>query len=91
MTWLVKKAKAAGKLRAFFDFIIIEGTPGEIKWENGKIIHKNLYEAMFYHLINFKTACKNHTIFNSIPSTLYFTPNKIKSNNRVKPAQKANI
>lgn len=77
MTYVVKKAVEEGKLKAFFDFIIVEGTPGKIKWERGKIIYKGLYEAMFCHLIKFKTECKKHIISNLIPDTFYFTPNKI--------------
>ena len=77
MTYVVKKAEADGKLKAFFDFIIVEGIPGKITWNNGKIIYKNLYEAMFYHLIQFKTQCKNPKIYSPIPNTFYFTPTKI--------------
>ena len=80
MTYVVKKAEAEGKLKAFFDFIIIEGATGKIKWQNGKIIYKDLYEAMFYHLIKFKTACKRPKILNPIPDTFYFTPRKIMIN-----------
>ena len=77
MTYVVKKAAKDGKLKAFFDFIIIEGTPGKIKWDKGKIIYKDLYEAMFYHLIKFKTVCKSHVVLNPMPDTFYFTPTKI--------------
>ncbi len=63
MTYLVQKAASEGKLRAFFDFIIVEGTPGKIKWEAGKIIYKEKYEAMFYHLIKFKTGCRKARCF----------------------------
>ena len=80
MTYVVKKAEAEGKLKAFFDFIIIEGATGKIKWQNGKIIYKDLYEAMFYHLIKFKTACKRPKILNPIPDIFYFTPRKIMIN-----------
>jgi hypothetical protein len=79
MTFLVKKAEMEGRARAFFDFIIIEGTPGQIKWENGKIFYKNRYEAMFYHLIRFKTVCKSHKTDQPIPNTFYFTSDKILS------------
>lgn len=80
MTYVVKKGEAEGKLKAFFDFIIVEGNPGKIKWENGKIIYKDLYEAMYYHLIRFKAECKRPKIFNPIPSSFYFTHRKILSN-----------
>ena len=82
MTWVVKKAEAEGRLKAFFDFIIIEGTPGKIKWDKGKIIYKDEYEALFYHLIKFKTACKRPKILDPIPDTFYFTPAKIMANKK---------
>ena len=77
MTWVVKKAEAQGKLKAFFDFIIIEGTPGEIKWDKGKVIYKDTYEAMFYHLIKFKTECKRPKVLSPMPDQFYFTAKKI--------------
>ncbi|MBY0481806.1 MAG: hypothetical protein K2Q21_10645 [Chitinophagaceae bacterium] len=77
MTWVVKKEEAKCKLKAFFDFIIVEGTSGKIKWDKGKIIYKDIYEAMFYHLIKFKTECKQPKIFNSMPDTFHFTPTRI--------------
>jgi hypothetical protein len=77
MTHVVKKAESEGKLKAFFDFIIVEGIPGEIKWDKGKIIYKEVYEAMLYHLVNFKKECKRPKILDPIPDTFYFTPRKI--------------
>jgi hypothetical protein len=77
MTWVVKKAEAEGKLKAFFDFIIIEGATGKIKWHNGKITYKDEYECMFYHLIKFKTTCKKPKVFTPVPDTIYFTPSRI--------------
>ncbi|MBC7935016.1 MAG: hypothetical protein H7Y86_06620 [Rhizobacter sp.] len=79
MTYVVKKAEREKRLRAFFDFIIIEGATGKIKWDKGKIIYKDMYEAMFYHLIRFKTECKRPKILCPIPDTFYFTPKKIMS------------
>ncbi len=80
MTWVVKKAELEGELKAFFDFIVVEGIPGEIMWHKGKIIYKGLYEAMFYHLIKFKKKCKRPIIFDPIPDTFYFTPTRIIAN-----------
>ena len=80
MTYVVQKAAKEGKLKAFFDFIIMEGAIGKIKWDKGKIIYKNTYEVMFYHLIKFKSACKKRGVLNPIPDTLCFTPTKILQN-----------
>lgn len=83
MTWVVKKAEMERKIRPYFDFIILEGATGKIKWYKGKIIYKEMYEAMFYHLIKFKTACKRPKILDPIPDTFYFTPKKIIKNKKI--------
>jgi hypothetical protein len=83
MTYVVQKAAKEGKLKAFFDFIILEGTPGKIKWDKGKIIYKDTYEAMFYHLIKFKVDCKKPVVLHPIPYTFYFTPTKILVNKKL--------
>lgn len=58
MTYVVMDEVRKGKIRAHFDFIIVEGTPGNITWENGKIVYKDEFEAMYYHLIKFKEQGK---------------------------------
>jgi hypothetical protein len=63
MTYLVKKGEKEGKLKAFFDFIIIEGMTNDVKWDNGKIIYKDQFEGMYYNLITYKTK--------SLASNLY--------------------
>jgi hypothetical protein len=56
MTYVVMDEVRIGSIKAHFDFIIVEGTPGDIIWENGRIIYKNEFEAMYYHLIKFKES-----------------------------------
>ena len=79
MTFVVQKAAAQGRLKAFFDFLIIEGATGKIKWEQGRIIYRDLFEAMFYHLICFKTVCKKPKILQPIPPTFHFTKKTIQA------------
>jgi len=77
MTHVVKNMCEKGEIKAHFDFIIIEGAPGKIKWENGRIFYKNQFEAMLYHLIRFKTICDKKPTFKCIPSTFYFSEKKL--------------
>lgn len=77
MTHVVKRLTAENELKAYFDFVILEGTPGRIKWDRGKIIYKNKFEAMLYHLIRFKEKCKKPTIFKKMPSTIYVSQKNI--------------
>jgi hypothetical protein len=77
MTYVVKREEKNKKLKAFFDFIIVEGLPGNIEWNNGKLIYKKMYEVMFYHLIEFKTSCTNRKLLNPIPRKYNFTKTSI--------------
>jgi len=77
ITYVVKKAEADGRLKAFFDFIVVDGVPGKIMWRNGKVFYKKKYEIMYYNLIRFKRECKKPKVFNPMPATIYFTPNRI--------------
>lgn len=78
MTYLVKKAELDEKLKSYFDFLIVEGAPGKIKWNNGELIYKDTYEVMFYHLIKFKNDCKSPKVLSPIPDKFYFSKNRIK-------------
>ncbi|HAT79970.1 MAG TPA: hypothetical protein DCS17_00685 [Flavobacterium sp.] len=79
MTYVVKNEEKKKNLKAYFDFIIIEGNPGEIEWIEGKIIYKKEFEALFYHLIKLKTSCINKTVLNPIPKSIFFTTDDILS------------
>jgi hypothetical protein len=80
ITYVVKKAEAEGKLKAYFDFIVVDGVPGRILWKNGKVFYKNMYEIMYYNLIRFKRECKMPKVFNPMPTSIYFTPSRIIAN-----------
>ncbi|KAF2335010.1 DUF6625 family protein [Flavobacterium daemonense] len=77
MTYVIKKEEKDGKLKAYFDFIIVEGLPGNIEWNRGRLIYKETYEVMFYHLIQFKTICINRKILKPLPQIFKFTKTSI--------------
>lgn len=76
-THVIKAAELEGQIKAHFDFIIIEGLPGQLKFVNGKIIYKNIYEALLYHLIIFKQVYKPLNKLNMIPNTYRISPSRI--------------
>lgn len=41
-------------IRVHFDLFIIEGTPGNIKWDDGILSYKNEYEVLLYHFSSYK-------------------------------------
>ncbi|MGZ3777473.1 MAG: DUF6625 family protein, partial [Mucilaginibacter sp.] len=54
MMHIVSRLQAEGRLKVYYDLHIIEGLPGKLKWENGKMYYRNKYEIMCYHMIYFK-------------------------------------
>lgn len=77
MTYVVIKAARDEGLRVFFDFIILDGVPGKIRWKDGKVYFKDMFEAMFYHLIQFKSKCVKKTVLSPMPNEFYITPSRI--------------
>lgn len=77
MTHLVKKLHNQKHLKAYFDFHVIEGLPGKIKWEKGVLTYKNTMEAIFYHLIKLKKVYTPKKALKKIPDTFYISPTRI--------------
>jgi hypothetical protein len=77
MTHLVKRLAAKKYLRAYFDFHIIEGLPGKLKWDRGKLTYKDKFEAMMYHLIALKTIYHPKESPTKIPDRFTISPTRI--------------
>ncbi|QIK59741.1 hypothetical protein G7050_07805 [Dysgonomonas sp. HDW5A] len=55
MEHVVQREIESGNIKVFFDFMVVEGTPGNIKWEKGSLFYKNEYEILLYHFIAMKS------------------------------------
>jgi len=77
MMHVVKKLEAENYIKPFFDFYIIEGLPGKLRWEKGKMFYRNKYEILFYHLIYFKARYIPKRKINCMPDFFTISPNKI--------------
>ena len=77
MMHVVKKMEAENYIKPFFDFFIIEGLPGKLKWGNGTMFYKKKYEILFYHLIYFKKKYQPKTNNIQIPESFTISPTKI--------------
>lgn len=78
-THVVKSAEFNKELKCYFDFILLEGTPGKVKFNHGKIFYKNKFEVILYHLIVLKqkynpkfTGREIKDIYNISPSKIYY-------------------
>jgi hypothetical protein len=78
MMHVVKKMESQIYIKPFFDLYIIEGgCPGNLKWESGKLIYKNRFEVLLYHLIKFKNQFIPKREINHIPDSFSISPTKI--------------
>lgn len=76
-THIIRTAERNNEIKAYFDFILIEGVPGRIKFNNGKIIYKNTFEAILYHLIGLKQVYRPKSLPAFIPGVYYISPTRI--------------
>jgi hypothetical protein len=79
-THVVKRAEMNGEIRAHFDFILIEGVPGKIKFNKGKITFRNKWEGIMYHLIIFKQIYQPKKAPAFIPNVFRISPTRIYFN-----------
>lgn len=76
-THLIKAAQITKEIRAHFDFIIIEGYTGDVIFEDGKIIYKNEFEGLLFHLFWIKKTYSPKIPPTNIPRTYQIGPKRI--------------
>jgi hypothetical protein len=54
MTHVVRRLQDENKLKAWFEFQILEGYAGNMLWDKGTLIYRKQFEALLYHLVRFK-------------------------------------
>jgi hypothetical protein len=72
MLHVIKREEKLGNLNPFFDFFVIEGMQGKIKWENGILSYNKNFEILDYHLIAYKShpfTSKKH--WKTVPNVFY--------------------
>lgn len=76
-TEVVRAAQKNNVITAFFDFNLIEGKTGRIVFDHGKIVYKNRFEAVLYHLYCLKQVYSPMKAPKKIPDKYYFSPTRI--------------
>jgi len=77
MMHVVRKLQNQKKIKAYFDFMVIEGLPGRLRWSNGKLYYKNQFEVLLYHMILFKKVYSPTKIVAKIPDEFRISPSRI--------------
>lgn len=79
MHHILLQEQKKNKINIFYDFMVVEGIPGNLKWENGVLIYKDEYEALLYHLISYKSNIyTKKPLWNSIPNIFYIDSNILR-------------
>jgi hypothetical protein len=76
-THIIKSAERNGEIRCHFDFILMEGVPGRIRFDHGRIIYKNVFEGVLYHLYWLKRIYSPTTVPARIPDSYLISPTRI--------------
>ena len=78
MTYITRKAHDEGRIRALFEFFVVESVPGNLKWEHGTLYYQNEWEVLLYHLYDFKRKAKIPAMtFHDIPDCYNISENEI--------------
>lgn len=71
--------KEQDNINVHFDLLIIEGTPGNLKWNNGILSYKDEYEILLYHFSNYKSNnFSSIKKWNRIPDIYYIDKHNIR-------------
>jgi len=55
MEHVIRKEMEFGSINVFFDFLVVDGLSGKLKWDNGLLSYSNKFEILLYHLIQYKS------------------------------------
>ncbi|QSB29145.1 DUF6625 family protein [Flavobacterium sp. CLA17] len=83
MQHIILNEEREGNLKSHFDFLLCEGTAGELKWDNGLFGYKGKLEIMLYHLLNYKgNIFANNTInWDQVPDVFYIDKYDFREDN----------
>ncbi|CAA9203692.1 hypothetical protein FLA105534_04872 [Flavobacterium bizetiae] len=72
MEHIIRREYDLKNINVFFDFLVVDGLSGRLKWDNGLLSYGNKLEILLYHLIQFKSnAFLRKNDWNNIPNTFY--------------------
>lgn len=80
MMHVVRKLEDRGDIKPYFEFHVVEGVPGQLRWSEGKLFFKDKFEVLLYHLIVLKTVYVPDSVELPIPNSFFITPQSIVHN-----------
>ena len=74
---ILKLGEINNEMKAHFDFLLLEGTTGQIIFDQGKLTYKKTFEVILYHLIAFKRVYIPDSVNRNTPHKYYISPTRI--------------
>lgn len=85
MLEVLVKENEKGNIIVHFDFLVVEGTPGKLKWDNGILSYNNKFEVLLYHFVAYKYNIFSKKInWDKIPDVFYIDKYNITKSRYVK-------
>jgi len=78
-THIIKRAAHKMEIKAHFDFLLLEGLPGKVSFDNGRLFYDKKIEAMLYHLCWLKKVYQPVGIPKTIPNKYFISQRGIYS------------
>lgn len=76
-THIIRLAEQQNEIKAHFDFLLLEGIPGKIKFDNGRVVFRNKVEGILYHLYWLKKIYFPTKVPAVIPDFYSISPTRI--------------
>jgi hypothetical protein len=84
MEHVIRKEMELFNINVFFDFLVIDGLSGKLKWDNGVLGYDNKFEILLYHLIQYKSnVLSEENSWTSIPNVFFIDKYTFRKQSKV--------
>lgn len=72
MEHIIRKEYEQKSINVFFDYLVVDGLPGKLEWNNGELFYDNKFEILLYHMIRYKNNYySKKVIWKNIPNVFF--------------------
>jgi hypothetical protein len=72
MEHVIRKEYEQNNINVFFDYLVVDGLPGKLEWNNGELFYDNKFEILLYHMIRYKDNYYSKKVFwKNIPNVFF--------------------
>lgn len=72
MEYVIRKEYEQRNINVFFDYLVVDGLPGKLEWNNGALFYDNKFEILLYHMIRYKNNYySKKAMWKNIPNVFF--------------------